>query len=138
MRAVPLLVSRDDDHRVVNVPLQGARDRAEDMVVSVLGLADDEDHRDARPVLAAQFVCHGDQLVRDRAAAALEVPVLRGAEARCGWAWLGDCGRWQPVKAPSWATPLSRESAGMQLSGGGCRATAAAPGTLVRRNGSRC
>jgi hypothetical protein len=56
------------------------------MVVSVLGLADDEDHRGARPVLAAQFVCHGDQLVRDRAVAALEVPVLRGAEARCGWA----------------------------------------------------
>lgn len=60
------------------VPLQGLRDRAEDVVVPVLGPADDDDHRGAGPVAQAQFVGGRDQLVRDRAVAALEVPVLRG------------------------------------------------------------
>jgi len=35
--------SGDDDYRVVVVPLQGLRDRAEDVVVSVLGPADDDE-----------------------------------------------------------------------------------------------
>jgi hypothetical protein len=62
----------------VDVPFQGAGDRAEDVVVSVLGSADDEEHPGVRTVLAAQLVGRRDQVVGDRAVAALEVPVLRG------------------------------------------------------------
>jgi len=53
------------------VPFQGAGDRAEVVMVSVLGPADDEDHRDVRPALATFFVCRRDQVVRGRAVAAL-------------------------------------------------------------------
>ena len=70
--------SRDDDHRVVDVPLQGGRDRADDVVVSVLGAADDEEHLGVGPVPIAQVVRDRDQVVRDRAVAALEVPALGG------------------------------------------------------------
>ena len=77
-------VSRDDDHRVMHVPLQRGRDRAEDVVVSMLGPADDEDHRGVRAVPAAQFVCHRDEVVRDRAVAAPEMPVLCGAAEASG------------------------------------------------------
>ena len=49
------------------------------MVVSVLGSPDDDDHGGAGPVPAAQVVRGRDQLIGDRAVAALEVPVLRGA-----------------------------------------------------------
>jgi hypothetical protein len=45
----------------------------------VLGAADDDDHRGAGPVTAAQVVCDRDQLAGDRAVTALEVPVLRRA-----------------------------------------------------------
>jgi hypothetical protein len=41
---------RDDHHGVVSVPLQGLRHRAEDVVVSVLGSPDDDDHGGAGPV----------------------------------------------------------------------------------------
>ena len=48
------------------------------MVVFVLGSPDDDDHRGLGPVLEAQVVRHRDELVGDRAVAALEVPELRG------------------------------------------------------------
>ena len=60
------------------LPLQGLRNRAQDVVVSVLGAADDYDHRGFGPALAAHVVGCGGQLVRDRAVPALEVPVLGG------------------------------------------------------------
>ena len=61
------------------VPLQGLRNRAKDVVISVLGAADDDDHRGLRAALAAQVIGRGDQLIRDRAVPALEVPALGGA-----------------------------------------------------------
>ena len=48
-------------------------------MISVLGAADDDDHGGFRPVPAAQVISDGDQLVRDRAVPALEVPALCGA-----------------------------------------------------------
>ena len=61
------------------VPLQGLRNRAQDVVISVLGAADDDDHGGFGPALAAHLIGHRDQLVRDRAIPALKVPALRGA-----------------------------------------------------------
>ena len=78
------MMSGDHDHRVVIVPLEGPRYRAEGVVVSVLGAADDDDHRGAGPVLAAQVVGRSDELVGDRPVTALEVPVLRGASQVTG------------------------------------------------------
>ncbi len=77
-------MSRDDDHRVVDVPLQGGRNRAEDVVVAVLGPTDDEEHPGVGAVPQAQLVRHRDQVVRDRAVTALEVPALRGLQAGVG------------------------------------------------------
>ena len=58
------------------VPLQGLRDRTQDVVIPVLRAADDDDHRRSGPALAAHAVGHRDQFVRDRAVPALEVPAL--------------------------------------------------------------
>ncbi len=49
------------------VPLQGLRDRTKDVVISVLGTADDDDYGGFRSVPAAQVIGRDDQLVRDRA-----------------------------------------------------------------------
>ena len=61
------------------MPVEDLWHRAEDVVVSVLGSPDDDDHGGAGPALAAQVVRHRDQLVRDRVVTAPDVPVLRRA-----------------------------------------------------------
>jgi hypothetical protein len=67
---------RNDNDRVLRMPDECHRYGADNMVERVHGAADDDHHAGFVPVVAAELVGDGDELVGDGAVAALEVPAL--------------------------------------------------------------